>query len=66
MPRTRFKDFGRTLMILGGGIAVGYLKCLNDVKKKYGDVIEDEEITVAPCKGMTVGVNNPKKNEEPN
>ena len=64
MPKSLFKNLGKTLMILGGGFAVGYLKCLKDVKKKYGDVIEDEEITVKPCKGMTVSITNSTETEE--
>lgn len=67
MPKGRFKSFGKAMMILGGGMVVGYLKCLNDVQKKYGGVIDEEEITVRPCKGMAVGVkNSPKKEGESN
>jgi hypothetical protein len=65
MPKIRIKEFGKAMMILGGGIIVGYLKCLDDVKDKYGDVIEDEYITVKPNKSMSVGISNrPKKTEE--
>lgn len=67
MPKNRIKAFGKALVILAGGIAVGYLKCLEDVKKKYGEAIDDDYITVAPNKAMTVGIkNSPKKNEESN
>lgn len=67
MPKIPFKVFGRTLAIIAGSVAVGYLKCLKDVKKKYGEVIGDDFITVKPNKLMTVGiVNSPKKNEESN
>lgn len=67
MPKIKFKSFGKALVILASGIAVGYLKCLKDVEKKYGEVIDEDFITVAPNKVMTVGiVNSPKKNEESN
>ena len=64
MPKIRIKDFGKALMILGGGIAVGYLKCLSDVKDKYGNVIEDEYITVKPNKSMSVGISNSPKEKD--
>jgi hypothetical protein len=67
MPKINFKSFGKALIILGGGIVVGYLKCMEDVQKKYGEVIDEDFITVEPMKKMTVGiVNSPKKNEESN
>lgn len=65
MPRIGIKDFGRALMLVFGGVTVGYLKCLVDVKNAYGEVIEDDCIVVRPNKAMTVGIaNNPKKTEE--
>lgn len=65
MPKIRIKDFGKALALVFGGVAVGYLKCLVDVKNAYGDVIEDDCITVKPNKAMMVGIDNgPKKTEE--
>lgn len=65
MPKNRIKTFGKALIILGGGIVVGYLKCLKDVQKKYGDVIAEDYITVEPMKKMTVGISNsPEETEE--
>lgn len=67
MPKIYIKDFGRALALVFGGVAIGYCKCLVDVKKAYGDVIEDECITVKPNKMMSVGItNSPKENEESN
>ena len=64
MPKMITK-IGKVLVILGGGIAVGYLKCLNDVKDKYGEAIDDECITVKPFNGMSVGIDNkPAETEE--
>lgn len=64
MPKMITK-IGKVLAILGGGIAVGYLKCLSDVKNRYGENIEDEYITVKPIKGMSVGIDNrPEETEE--
>lgn len=64
MPKIITK-IGKVLVILVGGVAVGYLKCLNDVKDKYGEDIDDEFITVKPAKGMSVGiVNKPEETEE--
>lgn len=65
MPKIGIKDFGRALALVFGGVTVGYLKCLVDVKKAYGDVIEDDCIIVKPNKAMSVGIDNsPKSTEE--
>lgn len=64
MPKNRFKNFGKALMVLGGGIAVGYLKCLNDIQKKYGESIDEDYITVKPNKTMSVGIKNTRKETE--
>lgn len=58
MPKIRFKEFGKALVILAGGVAVGYLKCLEDVKKKYGESINEDYITVEPNKAISVGIKN--------
>lgn len=64
MPKMITK-IGKTLVILGGGVAIGYLKCLKDIKERYGETIDDEYITVKPIKGMSVGIDNkPEETEE--
>lgn len=64
MPKVITK-IGKVLVVLVGGITVGYLKCLHDVKDKYGETIDDEYITVKPINGMSVGIDNkPTETEE--